>query len=168
MRQTTGVGGGESAQREIAGANVGVQLVFSAAVLLEGAKQAAVGFAERRGLDAAGHDGGINMAVVSRVADRDGQVAEVEFDVLVAGDSLDGEVSGRHADKEHGRTGDFDSDFQIVLWTAKDAQVRVIVPVLEAHCEFAGVVSIAPIQVDGNLVVVVTHDPELPGTKVKA
>src|SRR6266849_6674866 len=103
------------------------------------------------------------MAVVSRVADRDGQVAEVEFDVLVAG-----EVSGRHADKEHGRTGDFDSDFQIVLWTAKDAQVRVIVPVLEAHCEFAGVVSIAPIQVDGNLVVVVTHDPELPGTKVKA
>src|SRR6266851_2793766 len=87
MRQTTGVGGGESAQREVTGADVGVELVLAASILLERAEQAAVGFAERRGLKAAGHDGGVDIAVVRRIADGDGQVAEVEFDVFVAGNA---------------------------------------------------------------------------------
>ncbi len=112
-----------SAQREVAGADVGMQLVLAAAALLEGAEQSAVGFTERRGLDAAGRDGGINMAIVRRIADGDGQVAEVEFDVFVAGNSLDGKVAGSHADKEHSGTGDFDGHFKVVLGTAKDAQV---------------------------------------------
>src|SRR5258707_3823700 len=80
MRQATGVGvgGGESAQREVTGADVGVELVLAASILLERAEQAAVGFAERRGLKATGHDGGVDIAVVRRIADGDGQVAEVE------------------------------------------------------------------------------------------
>src|SRR5258708_19486428 len=84
-----------SAQREVAGADVGMQLVLAAAALFEGAEQSAVGFTERRGLKVAGHDGGVDVAVVRRIADGDGQVAEVELDVFVAGNSLDAKVAGR-------------------------------------------------------------------------
>jgi len=71
MRQVNGVGDGESAEREVAGANVNVELVPAAPTLLEGSEQSAMGFGEGRGLQVAGH----NRTVVSRIADGDGQVA---------------------------------------------------------------------------------------------
>jgi hypothetical protein len=77
MRQTTGVGGGELAQREVTGADVGVQLILAAAALLEGTEQSAVGLAEWRGLKVAGHDGGVDMAVVRRIADREHEKRQV-------------------------------------------------------------------------------------------
>jgi len=156
------------AEREVAGADVGVQPVLAGTVFFEGAEEAAMGFVEGRRFEVTAEDGGIDVAVVGGIADRDGQVAGVEFDVFVARNTLDRKISGRHANKEHGRAGNLDGDFEIVLGTAEDAEVRIIVRAPEAHGEVASVVSIAPIQVDGNLVVVVTHDPEFPGTKVKA
>jgi hypothetical protein len=157
-----------SAKREVAGADVGVQLVLSAATLLEGAEQSAMRFAERRGLEVTGHDGGVDVAVVRRIADRDGQVAEVEFDVLVAGDSLDRKVAGRHANKEHGGTGDFDGDFKVVLGAAEDAEVPVIVRASESDGEVASVVGIAPAEVDRDPIVAVPDDSEFAGAEVQA
>src|SRR5260370_8969025 len=54
------------------------------------------------------------------------------------------------------------------LGAAEDAEVRVIVPALEAHGEFAGVVGITPAKVDRDVIVAVTYDPEFTGTQVQA
>src|SRR6266849_7546162 len=114
-----------------------MQLVLAAAALLEGAEQSAMGFTERRGLKVAGHDGGVDMAIVRRIADGDGQVAEVEFDVFVAGNSLHGKVASRHANEENSGARDFDGDFKIVLGTAKDAEVPIIARAPETYGEVA-------------------------------
>ncbi len=92
----------------------------------------------------------------------------MEFDVFVARNALDRKISSGHANKEHSGAGNFDSDLKIVLRAAEDAEVRVIVPALEAYGEIAGVVGITPAKVDGDLIVVTTYDPELPGTQVHA
>ncbi len=127
-----------------------------------------MGFTERRGLKVAGHDGGVDVAIVRRIADGDGQVAEVQFDVFVAGNSLDGKVTGRHANKEHSGTGDFDGHFKVVLGTAKDAQVPIIVRAPEANGEVASVVGITAVKVDCYPIVVAADDPEFAGAEVQA
>lgn len=48
-----------------------------------------MGFAKRRRLKVAGHDRGVDVAVVPRIADRDGRVAGVEFDERVVLKILD-------------------------------------------------------------------------------
>jgi hypothetical protein len=126
-----------------------------------------MGFTERRGLKVAGHDGGVDVAIVRRIADGDGQVAEVEFDVFVAGNSLDGKVTGRHANQEHSGTGDFDGHFKVVLGTAKDAQVPIIVRAPEANGEVASVVGITAVKVDCYPIVVAADDPEFAGAEVQ-
>ena len=127
-----------------------------------------MGFAERRGLQVAGHHGGVDVVIVRRIADGDGQVAGVEFDVFVAGNSLDREVSGRHADKEHGRARDFDRYLQIVLGAARDAEIPVIAGATEANGEVASVIGITPIDVDGDPIVVAAHHSEFTRTQVQA
>src|SRR5713226_9413675 len=156
------------AEREVAGADVGVQPVLAGAVLFEGAEQAAVRFMEGCRFEVTGEDGGINVAVVRSIADGDGQVAGVEFDVGVTRNALDRKVSGGHANKEHSGAGNFDGDFKIVSRAAEDAEVRVIIPALEAHGEIAGVVGITPAKVHRNLVIAATYDPKFPGTQVQA
>src|SRR5258707_5126084 len=108
------------------------------------------------------------MASVRRMAAGDGQVDEVELDVVVAGHSLDGKVTGRHANQEHSGTGDFDGHFKVVLGTAKDAQVPIIVRAPEANGEVASVVGIRPVQVDRDPTVVAADDPEFAGAEVQA
>src|SRR5260370_30696164 len=115
-----------STEREVAGADVGVEPVLAGTVVFEGAEEAAVGFVEGRRLEIAGEDGGIDVAVVRSIADGDGQVAGVEFDVFVAGNALDRQVSGAPPHKEHTGAGNLHGDFEIVLGTAQDAEVRII------------------------------------------
>src|SRR5260370_13083124 len=155
-----------STEREVAGADVGVEPVLAFTVFFEGTEEAAVGFVEGRRLEIAGEDGGIDVAVVRSIADGDGQVAGVESDVFVARNALDRKISSGHANKEHSGAGNIDGDLKIVLGAAEDPQVRVMVPALEAHGEFAGVVGITPAKVDRDLIVAVTYDPEFTGTQV--
>src|SRR5713101_2558081 len=156
------------AEREVAGADVGVQPVLAGTVFFEGAEEAAVRFMEGCRFEIAGEDGGIDVAVVRSIADGDGQVAGVEFDVFVVRNALDRKISSGHANKEHSGAGNIDGDLKIVLGAAEDPEVRVMVPALEAHGEIAGVVGITPAKVGGNPVVVATYDPEFTGTQVQA
>jgi len=79
----------------------------------------------------------------------------------------DGKVAGRHANEEHSGTGDFDGDFKIVLGTAEDAEVSVIVRAPETDGEVTGVVCISPVKVDGDLIAVAPDDPEFTGALVQ-
>ncbi len=53
------------------------------------------------------------MAVVGGIADRDVEVAGVEFDVFVARDPLHGKIAKRHAHIEVRGFRDFDGDAQV-------------------------------------------------------
>src|SRR5215469_5657708 len=67
----------QSAEGEVAGAEVSVKLEFAGAALGEGAEETAVRFAEGLGVDVAGQYGRIDVGVVSRVADGNVQIAGV-------------------------------------------------------------------------------------------
>jgi len=166
--KSTGLEGGESAEGEVAGANVNVELVPAAPTLLEGSEQSAMGFGEGRGLQVAGHNRGVDVTVVGRIADGDGQVAGVEFDVLVARHSLDGEISSRHAHEKDGVVGNFDGDFKIILGASKDADVRIIAGPPEANRKVASVVGITPIELDCEPITFAADDPEFAGAEVQA
>jgi len=157
-------------EREVAGADVGVQRVLTRAVFLKRAEQTSMGFVERCRFKVAARDGGIDAAVVSGIADGDVQVAGVELNVFIAGNAFDRKISGRHAHKKHGGAGNFYGDLQIVLWPTKDAQVGLVISVgaLEAHGELAGVVGIPPGKMDGDLVVIAAPDPEFARAQVQA
>src|SRR5258708_1125965 len=111
---------------------MGVQLVLATAVLLEVAEESAVAFPEGRSLKVAAEHGGVDAGVVREVSHRDGQVARAEFDVLVPGDALHGQVPCRHANVKRGSGRDFDGDLKAVAWPTGDAQVGVMVGTFEA------------------------------------
>jgi len=138
-------------------------------MFLERAEQATMGFVERWRFKVAARDGGIDAAVISGIADGDIQLAGVELNVFIAGNTFDRKISCRHAHKKHGRAGNFYRDLQIVLWPPKDAQVSLVsrLGALEAHGELAGAVSISPRKMDGDLVVA-PPDPEFARTEVQA
>jgi len=72
-------------QRQVAGADVGVEGEFAWAGLLRSGKTA-VFFMERRGRNVAGPNGGFDARIVVGIADADDEIAGVKFDVLTAGD----------------------------------------------------------------------------------
>ena len=79
-----------------------VQFVLAGAGFSERTEEAAAGFAERSGVDIASAHGRVDMGVVLGIADVDGKIAGVQFDVFVAGNAFDGDVTGRYSNVNAG------------------------------------------------------------------
>src|SRR5437660_1698719 len=80
-------------QRELTGADVGVETVSTAPGRPERAEQSAVRLAKRDGIEFAGEYGSVDARVSAHVAHVDRQVARVDLDVLVSRDVFDADVA---------------------------------------------------------------------------
>lgn len=150
---------------EVAGTDVSVKLILARAVLMERAEEAAVGFAERAGLDAAGRDGGVNVSIVGGIADGEDELTRVKRDVFVAGDAIDFKLSCRHADEEAREFGDLDGHLKLVPRAAGHAQLRVTRGALEADSEIPGIVGVLALKMNGDFVVFAADDAEIAGAQ---
>ena len=63
---------------------MGVEFVFAVAILVQGAEEAAVGFAKRFGLDAPGTYRSLHMGIVGGIADTYDQLASVKLNVFIS------------------------------------------------------------------------------------
>src|SRR5882672_9700355 len=122
-------------QRQVAGADVGVEGEFAWAGLLEGAEKTAVFFMERRGRNVAGPNGGFDARIVVGIADADDEIAGVKFDVLTAGDVFDGNVAGGDAGVEFGVSWDANFEIDVIARATADVKLGVATGAGEAIAE---------------------------------
>jgi hypothetical protein len=172
------VGGGERevkgkacwvlVQGKVAGSNVGVELVFARPGFVERAEQPAMGFAKRRRFEAARGDRGIDPGIVGRVSAGNRQIAGVQLDVFVTGNSLDPEFARWHSNEKPRILGDVNSDLEIILGTARDAQFRFRRGRFEPDGEVPGIVSLSARKLNCNFVFVAPLNSEIAGPQIHA
>jgi len=103
---------------------VSVQFVFAGAGFAERPEEAAAGFAEGSGVDIASAHGSVDMGVVLGIADVNGKIAGVQFDVFVAGDAFDGDVTGRNTNVNAGVFGYANTDAHVVHRASGEMELR--------------------------------------------
>ncbi len=114
---------------------MGVEAVFSWAVFLIGAEQAAFVDSEGAQIQLSGVDRGFDLGKVFGIAHSDGELAGVQLDVLAAAYLVNVEISKGHADFQFGFAGDLDPDLKVVARTAGDFEAGSVsgLPALHLH-----------------------------------
>lgn len=114
---------------------MGVEAVFSWAVFLIGAEQAAFVDSEGAQIQLSGVDRSFDLGKVFGIAHSDGELAGVQFDVFATAYLVNVEVSKGHADFQFGFAGDLDPDLKVVVRTAGDFEAGVVpgLPALHLH-----------------------------------
>src|SRR5580693_1111082 len=100
-------------EHQVARHDMGVKLVFSVAVFLEGISYPAFGIAKLSATDVSELHGEIHVGVVFRTSYLDSQIAASELKVLVSHNVLYREVAATHAGIYVCRCGNFDRDLQL-------------------------------------------------------
>jgi len=107
-------------------------------VFVEAAEEALFIDSECAGAQITGVDGGVGMLVISSIADRDGQIAGVDFDILVPNDTGQAEVTGGGANVQVRVLGHLDVEADVVVGTAPDAQGSRLAAGLEFYGHLFG------------------------------
>src|SRR5882757_3758636 len=154
-------------QREISGGDVGIERVFAGAGFVNGTEEAAVIFAEGAGGNIAGDDGCFDVGIVGGIADGDGEIAGAEFNVLAAGDVLDGDVAGGNAGVEFGVARDADFDVEIIARAAGDVKFGADGGTGEAVTKVVDFVFVPSGDIDGQLSFVAADDADGAGANMK-
>ena len=155
------------AELEIAGADVGVELVFTWAGFLERAEEAAVLFVEGSGGNIAGGDGGFDARIVFGITDVNGQVTGVEFDVFAAGDVFDGDVAGGNARVEFQIAWNADFDGEVIARPATQTKFGAAGSAPEAITEVFDFVLVSAGDVHGEFSVFGANDADFTRADVK-
>jgi len=150
-----------SAERQVAGADVGVEREFTGAGFLEGAKEAGVGFAEGGAVDIARSHGSFDVGVVAGIADADGEIAGMEFDVLTANVIFNGDIACGDAGVKLGIARDVDFDFEVIVRTAADMEFGVAAGAGETVAKVVNVVLVFAGDVHGKFSVFGAEDADV-------
>ena len=111
----------QSLQSEVSGAQVGMKAVLARGIVfLETTKQTAFRDAENCRIQVAGLHCRIGVLVIVRIANRDGQIPGVEFDIFVPGNARDVQVAGRYANVEIRVFWHLDPDLDVIVRAAAD------------------------------------------------
>src|SRR5688572_19230015 len=119
MPRTNGLLGEDAGavQSELARFEVGVQTITPLAPPVERPEQPFLGDLKRRGMDLAGPDGGVDVAVIVGADHVDVELTRMQLDVFVALDALYGELARGEPDVQVGTRRHVDADFEVVLRT---------------------------------------------------
>ena len=81
---------------------------------------------ERCGVDFAGGYRAVHLGVVFGIADIDGELSGIDFEVFVSRNILDIKLPGKHADVEMGEFWNIDRDLKIVPRATGDLQGALV------------------------------------------
>lgn len=124
-------------------------------------------FVERSGGNVACADGCFDARIVVGIADMDGQVSGVEFDVLAAGDVFDSDIACGNACVEFGAAWNADFDSQIVMRAAGEMKFGVTGSIDQAIAEIVNLVLIFSGDIHGEFSVLAANDADIAGAYVK-
>ena len=156
------------AEGELTAAYMGVEMVGAGAVFFEGAEESARFFPERSGTDIAGVDRKVDVAVVGGIADGNREIAGVEFDIFIAGDSFDRDFAGGTARVEIDGPGNVDANGEVVFRSAGDVKFGRGVRASEACFDVLNFVHVLTGELDRNFVVCARKDADFAGADVQA
>lgn len=118
-------------------------------------------FPKRSGGDVACADGGFDAGIVGGIADADGEIAGVKFDVLAAGNVFDGHIAGGDAGVKLGITRDVDFDIEVIARAAANVKFSVAARAGEAIAQVVDVVLVFAGDVHGELSVFCAEDANI-------
>jgi hypothetical protein len=130
-----------SVQINLAGSDVGVEAILAWAGLMKRAEEATFGDMEGCGIDFAGSHGAIHLGVVFGIADIDGELSGIDFEVLVSRNIVDVEFAGKHADVKMGEFWNIDRNLKIIPRTTGDLQSAFVAVGFELDADVGRVVS---------------------------
>ena len=124
-------------------------------------------FAEGAGGNIAGHDRCFDVGIVGGIANGDGEIAGVEFDVLATRDVFDGDVARGNARVEFGIPRDADFDVEVIARTTGDMKFGAARRTGEAITKIVDFVFVPAGDIDGELSFVAADNADAAGTNMK-
>lgn len=146
---------------------MGVERVFAGPGFVKGAEETAMIFAKGAGRNIAGDNGCFDVRIIGGIADGDGEIAGVEFDVLAAGDVFDGDVAGGNASVEFGISRDADFDVEVIARATGDVEFGAAGGAGEAVTKVIDFILVSAGDIDGDFSIIAADDANVAGANVQ-